>query len=482
MERGDHNIVPRHGGLPSSPMDFRVAHGEDSIKTPNAPLESPNRSPPYRQATDSPPKPFDEVGALFTVRRPTDLGRTPNHPSNSLPRVVILDTTLDNVCEEKSCDMSGFHVNISSTTTQSAANQTVGQILYKSSASSANSSQFPDVNWHRPNNYEVAMHGRQSPHTVTGGFDPRFGTLAAESVNAFYADADLTISNVAAVSSPHRTYGAKRGGVPRGLSTLQIPNKTPFQNRFRSPTHLIPSSSSRGTAEYPQLQYAYGRDDPPSTPTTPFCASPIEHPSPISTSPSSLSDTSEGITRCPSCPDKVFKGTPVAQKNSLQRHRRDAHNGMPRLECLVRGCTVTFAPGRKDNRMKHIRATHPDYPLPALSTKRKRKADSGLESCWAYFILLQYAEGETTRCLVYCVQRHVLRIRMAWILAILYTSQAFVAVTLATRIGRIIFIIIVLLQVPNRSTAHTLFPSRDDQRYNSFSQWLLCMPMDSACW
>ncbi|CAD6589176.1 MAG: hypothetical protein ASARMPREDX12_003683 [Alectoria sarmentosa] len=381
MERGDHNIVPRHGGLPSSPMDFRVAHGEDSIKTPNAPLESPNRSPPHRQATDSPPKPFDEVGALFTVRRPTDLGRTTNHPSNSLPRVVILDTTLDNVCEEKSCDMSGFHVNISSTTTQSAANQTVGQILYKSSASSAKSSQFPDVNWHRPNNYEVAMHGRQSPHTVTGGFDPRFGTLAAESVNAFYADADLTISNVAAVSSPHRTYGAKRGGVPRGLSTLQIPSKTPFQNRFRSPTHLIPSSSSRGTAEYPQLQYAYGRDDPPSTPTTPFCASPIELPSPISTSPSSLSDTSEGITRCPSCPDKVFKGTLVAQKNSLQRHRRDAHNGMPRLECLVRGCTVTFAPGRKDNRMKHIRAIHPDYPLPALSTKRKRKADSGLESC-----------------------------------------------------------------------------------------------------
>lgn len=399
MERGDHDTVPRHGGLPSGPMDFRVTHGEVSIKTSYAPLESPNRSPPHRQATDRPPKPFEEIGALFTVRRPTDLERTTNHLSNSLPRVVILDTTLDNVGDEKSCDVSGFHVNTSSTTTQFDANRTVGQTLHKSVASSASSSQFPDLSWHRPNNYEVAMHDRQSPYTVIGGIAPRFGTLAAESVNAFYADADSTIANVAAVSSTGKGLCAKGSGVPGGLSTLQIPSKTPsrsqhwrsssgnalphpiFQNSFRSCEYLTPSSSSRGTAEYPQLQYAYGRGDPPSTPTSPFCASPIELPSPISTSPSSLSDTFEGITCCPSCPDKVFKGTPLAQKNSLQRHKRDAHNGMPRLECLVRGCTVTFAPGRKDNRMKHIRAIHPDYPLPAPSTKRKRKADSGLESC-----------------------------------------------------------------------------------------------------
>lgn len=375
------------------------------MKTSYAPLESPHRFPPHRQATNTPPKPFEKIDALFTVRRPTYLGWTTIYLSNSLPRVVIRDTNLDNVGGEKSCDMSRVHVNISSTITQFDTNQLVGQTLYKSVDPSANSSQFPDVNWHRPNNYEVAMHGQRSPHTVIGGFEPRFETLAAGSVNAFYADADLTIANVAAVSNPDKSFGAKRDRVPRGLSTLQIPNKTPprsqhwqsssgnaltmsvdlshstFQNSFKSLTHLTPSSSSRGTAEYPQLQYVCGRDDPPSTPTTPFCASLIELPSPVSTSPSSLSDTSEGITRCLSCPEKVFKGTPVAQKNSLQRHKRDAHNGMPRLECLVRGCTVTFAPGRKDNRMKHIRAIHPDFLLPVLSTKRKRKADSGLESC-----------------------------------------------------------------------------------------------------
>ena len=58
---------------------------------------------------------------------------------------------------------------------------------------------------------------------------------------------------------------------------------------------------------------------------------------------------------------------------------------------------------------------------------------------------MQYAEGDTTRCLVYYVQRCVLIMKMAWILAILYSSKIFVAATLATKNGRIILIIIIVL-------------------------------------
>ena len=142
-----------------------------------------------------------------------------------------------------------------------------------------------------------------------------------------------------------------------------------------------PPPSFRGIAVRHQHDSAHGRDEPPSTPTTSSCLSPIEPPSPISPSPSSLSDTTDGITRCSICPDKIWNGKPVDQKNSLQRHNRDFHLGMPRLECLVRGCTVTFTPGPKDNRIKHVRAVHPDYPLPPPSKKRRRNVDGDFDAC-----------------------------------------------------------------------------------------------------
>lgn len=72
--------------------------------------------------------------------------------------------------------------------------------------------------------------------------------------------------------------------------------------------------------------------------------------------------------RCSDCPDKIF--ALPNQKKSLQRHLRDQHGDMKRLDCLVLGCTVTFAPGRTDNLKRHVRDKHPLYPFPAPSSKR----------------------------------------------------------------------------------------------------------------
>lgn len=73
------------------------------------------------------------------------------------------------------------------------------------------------------------------------------------------------------------------------------------------------------------------------------------------------------VTRCPVCPNTIFAGS--YQKINLQRHLRSLHSDLQRLDCPVPGCTVTFAPGRNDNRLKHVKAIHPYYPLPAPSSK-----------------------------------------------------------------------------------------------------------------
>lgn len=398
MEPGDHNIVPGHGTLPPGPRDSQTAQGNTSMDVSHPLLQSSTGSALYRQATGIPKNLFEEIGAPLTPESPTDLERPKSLLSVPLPRVVISHTAIENAGDGKKSAVSDLHANTSSTTTQFDIKENLRQDLHKSLASSVSSSQHSDVNWYRPNNYEIAMHERQPPHIAATEIEPQFGTLAAESVDAFYADADSIISNNA-VSSTAESPSVKRRRLPRNFSTFHITTKTPpwsqhwqssscnaltrpiLQNSSQTPMYPSPPSSFIGIAEYQQFGSVSSRDEPPSTPAISSCASPIEPVSPISPSPSSFFDTADGITRCPSCPDKIFTGTPVDQKNSLQRHMRDIHRGMPRLECFVRECTVTFAPGRKDNRIKHVRATHPDYPLPPPSKKRSRNADSDFESC-----------------------------------------------------------------------------------------------------
>lgn len=392
MESGDHNTVSTHGAFSSSPMRSQTTQGVSSMDASDATLELATGSTPYQEATHRPKEPFEEIGAQFTSGSLTDFERSPNHLNIQLPRVVVSNTAFDNDGNDMKCAVSETYADTSPITTHFDAEQVLAQNLQKLAASSGSSIQLPNVNWYLPSNYEVAMHDRHPPCAVTRGIEPQFGTLTTESVDAFYADADSIMAQVATLSNTEKSLGVKSHRPPKHLSTLQIPARTPpgwqhrrrpsgnvgntetFSNSLQTTIYPTPPSSS-----YHQRDSAYGRDDPPSTPATPLCVSPTEPTSPLSPAPS-LSDATDGITCCPSCPNKIFTGSSKDQKNSLQRHRRDSHKDLLRLPCLVQGCLVSFAPGRKDNQIRHVRAMHPYYPLPAPSTKRKRKADSDLGS------------------------------------------------------------------------------------------------------
>lgn len=134
-------------------------------------------------------------------------------------------------------------------------------------------------------------------------------------------------------------------------------------------------SSFEETSESQQVRGHLIRDRPPSNPARLPSVCPTDSSSLTSLSLPNAPDEAEKSCRCLLCPDKTF-----TDKSNLKRHERDIHNDMARLPCLKEGCDASFAPGRKDNRLKHVRAKHPDYYLPAPSRKRKREADSDLES------------------------------------------------------------------------------------------------------
>lgn len=83
----------------------------------------------------------------------------------------------------------------------------------------------------------------------------------------------------------------------------------------------------------------------------------------------SLDSSVPQTTRCPLCPNGIFAGS--YQKINLERHLLVCHSDVQRLDCLVPGCAATFAPGREDNRLTHVKITHPTFPLPAQSAKGK---------------------------------------------------------------------------------------------------------------
>lgn len=241
------------------------------------------------------------------------------------------------------------------------------------------------------NSHEIARIEQQTPK-IAIGIRHQCEGFAAETQNAFSVDTDLAAIDVAATNYADKSSSPVKRHRPSGNSpTIQTPTKNlqvlqHWQNQSPIPWNSSTTQSSLQVPTPPlsfkdlppcqPLNGAYVRSNPSSTQATPSCLSPIRPPSPVSPLPMSLSSSADANTRCPDCPDTVFTGTPKAQKNSLQRHMRDCHRGLLRLDCLVQGCTVTFAPGRKDNRLKHVRAMHRHYPLPASSTKRKRKGNS----------------------------------------------------------------------------------------------------------
>ena len=308
-----------------------------------------------------------------------------NVPSIKPPSILVSNDTVDEISNAKTRDLPESHNSPTLRTGQIG----MERYRYKSMASNQRSRLHPDLNQPIPNNYEIFMYDRQHS-SIPGRIDPQSEKTAADNLQAFCADADLTAADIADATHDTDTnllHVKKRrlsAKVPvSGTLTNHFPSSrhlqtsacssrvpSPFQNHLQPPTPP-PSFRYQPTDEHPATTYARGIT--PMSQATTSRSSPIVPLSPISPSASGSPEAATCFTSCPVCPNTVFKGTPANQKNSLKRHNRDHHSGMPPLECLVDGCTATFAPGRKDNRIKHVGAMHPDHPLPP-STKRKRKS------------------------------------------------------------------------------------------------------------
>ena len=304
------------------------------------------------------------------------------------PCIVVSNTVSDSFSVEKLLQFCESSSNIESSIDEIEMGRDASQQLHKSVPSFRRRTSPGGLGGYSPNNYEIATQDRQSPR-IPGGIDRQTEKIAAARLNEFCIDADTTAGDPAA--SPCANMGPsliKRrrasGNQPAFLtlgkhpssqqhwqgSPSNPPNTSAVQNHLQVPTYPTPPLSSRQLPSSQHLDSAYVRYNTP----TPSYNSPIESYSPISPSPSSLPEAPHDFISCQHCPQTRFTGP--NQKNSLQRHIRDKHGDMPRLPCLIQECNVTFAPGRKDNQLKHVRATHPDYSLPDRSTKRKRKADS----------------------------------------------------------------------------------------------------------
>lgn len=83
---------------------------------------------------------------------------------------------------------------------------------------------------------------------------------------------------------------------------------------------------------------------------------------------------------CERCPEAIFRGTTSSQRRSLRRHKRTVHGIDQRLACPYPGCIDTFAPGRGDNRKRHVERQHGVVPVliePPIDGKGKLIGDDG---------------------------------------------------------------------------------------------------------
>ena len=381
--RVDYNTMLGLGSRAPTPMDPQSSQG-DAQSTSHAAPEPSNTCGESGRAMGRFAKSFEHMIAQSRPESPADPTILTDKSDIPPPSIFVSNSPVDPIADENSCDLSESYNSVRSPTKQIDMKCNDAQHFYKRQAAIRQNLNPQNSSGYSPTNYEVATHDRQPPE-IPGGIDPQSEKIAADSANAFCVDADSTAVDVAATRHTDAKFSLLQAPTSylQSLQRSQNPSwnrpaSSAFQGSLQVTTYPTPTLSSRDLPQYQNPESACAANDSLSTETIPPRVSPIEPPSPISLSPSSLSDAVDGITRCPHCPDKVFKGTLEAQKNSLQRHKRDFHDGLQRLECLVGGCAVTFAPGRKDNRVKHVRAKHPEFRLPSPSTKKKRKADSDL--------------------------------------------------------------------------------------------------------
>ena len=239
-----------------------------------------------------------------------------------------------------------------------------------------------------PTNYELATQDRQCPDIPTER-ESQSETAAADSLHAFCIDADSTMNDHAATShlATSSSY-VRRRRLSKQHPWFQTPADGIRSSKQKQGLMVDPpNSASVRIFTYPTPPLSFGdlstdqhsdsdgsRVNTPSVQTPLSCRDPNEPLSPASPSPSVSLKTKDSILRCFKCPNVSFAGP--NRKNSLQRHQRDHHNGKSRLKCLAPECTVTFAPGRRDNLLRHVGAKHPVIPLPVSTTKSKRKRGS----------------------------------------------------------------------------------------------------------
>ena len=372
------DIALEFDSLPTDLMESPSYRGGLHLELPHAAPELRNPHAPSAQATMEPVRSFEQVGRLPRPDRflqPPSIVVSDSANADGNPRTSF-----------ESCSSTPLP------TSQMGIKGTAVQYSRRSMAPLQQQAHPGDLDGIFPTNYELATQDRQPPDIPTE-IEPQSERNAAVSLRAFCTDADSIATEATAVYYADTNLLHVEGrGLTRDHSGFQttVNRCEPSENaqklsanpRYSSAAHessriftyLSPPSSRKSSPTYLHSDGAYSRESTPMIPPTQSCNVPIEPLSPVSPSPYTVPQADDRIARCPHCPDTVFKGP--NRKNSLQRHQRDHHNGMPRLECLVRGCAVTFAPGRKDNRLKHVKAAHSGFPLPSSFKKRKRKLGS----------------------------------------------------------------------------------------------------------
>ena len=392
----DPRSVHGNGDLPPVYTYAQILRSGITMDTSRVLLDAQTQCRPHQALKNMSMGPFETIGAESLPGNPTHLRRLKHSLQPSIPRVVTSDATVHTAGTRSESAAPARYTNIPSPICHDEGTRAPQQILSKALASGEGTEYLPENDRYRPNNYQIAMLDRQPPYTSDTGDQPQFGTPIAASVTAFYADADRTLLDAAVSCKIDEGFGFDVHGVTGSIPTFQTPIRPPPElqhcrsssstasscsnprSSTHAPLHSTPPSSFQETTECQRVGSHLTRDRSPSNLAT--------LPSVCLTDPSSFTspslpnapDEAKEYCRCTLCPDKIFTGT--SNLTNLKRHMRDKHNGMAPLPCLKEGCDASFAPGRKDNLIKHVRAKHPDYHLPAPSRKRKRNADSDLES------------------------------------------------------------------------------------------------------
>ena len=379
IRHSDPHHVHGHVGLPHESTHSQTLQFGTSMDTSQPPSDAQTRYHPYQAVMNMSTGPFATFGAQFTQENQTDLERLRDGPGIPIPRVDASDAIPE------------LHTKFPSPTPQDDETQTLDQVLPKVKASAQIPEYLPSNDRYGPNNYQVAMLNRRPAYTLGNGDQFGLETPIADRVSAFCADADRTVLDVAAVSNTDESLASNMRRVNGSLPTFQTPFRPPQRLQYcqsstnasscpfswsssQTPVYPTPPSSFQPT-EYYQVDSPLIRDHLSSKPSRLRSVSLSSSSSPTPLSQRNAPDEARKSCRCTICPDKTYQ-----DRSNLQRHMRDKHKGIDRLHCLKEGCDVSFAPGRKDNQRKHVRAKHPDYPLPTPSRKRKRNADNDLES------------------------------------------------------------------------------------------------------